>query len=66
MLRYCSLPTMSHMSGVWCQVSGARCHVSRVTCHMSSVIFIFFNLIFFYKGVKPVGGGPVIKAAYPI
>ena len=48
------------MSGVMCQVSGVRCHVLYLS--------FFFSLIFSYlfdKVMELVGGGSVIKGAYP-
>ena len=41
-------------------ISGVRCQVSHIRCHMSGVTSSSDNV------VELIGGGSVIKGAYPI
>ena len=47
-------------------MSCVTCHTSCFTCNVSHVFFKYFFYYFFYKVGKLIGGGSVIKVAYPI
>ena len=58
---------MCHVSCVMCLVSHVMCHLSGVRCHLSYVNFKKKSFIKKRdKVVELVGGGSVIKGAYPV
>ena len=66
MLREGSPSPKCHVSDGMCLVSCVIRHMSYDICHMSHVmLFLVLFKVFFYKGMKLVGGGSVISGATP-
>ena len=62
------LNVISKNSCVMCHMLCVKCHMSRVTTHMSSVTCHIFFYFFtnWCKLFKLVGGGSLLKGAYPV